>query len=172
MENLIIFDLDGTLYQFKEGNFVSSRFYQEIKRKAYNFLSETLKISLEQAIELYQQINKDFNGEISLGVERRCNIDRYHYFANTWNLDPKDFIQKNDLLLLIKPLRYRITFLTSAPKIWAASVLTYFNLREYLPSLYTGESDIRKPNILAFQQIYKDFSFPCLISLFTKSIPW
>ena len=99
MEKLIIFDLDGTLYQFKEGNFVSSRFYQEIKRKAYNFLSETLKISLEQAIELYQQINKDFNGEISLGVERRCNIDRYHYFANTWNLDPKDFIQKNDLLL-------------------------------------------------------------------------
>jgi len=47
----------------------------------------------------------------------------------------------------------RIVFLTSAPKVWAESVLEYLGLPQYRYDIFTGEPDIRKPNPLAFQQV-------------------
>jgi FMN phosphatase YigB (HAD superfamily) len=154
--HLIIFDLDGTLYSFDNGNsanFRSSKFYSAIKTKIYSFLSDRLKIDDKRARELYEEVKKEFNGEVSLGLEKKFGIDRYEYFNNTWNLSPSDFIEKNNLEPLIGSLGCEIAILTSAPRVWASAALDYLNLSKYKCNLFSGEPDLRKPDPRAFQII-------------------
>lgn len=154
--HLIIFDLDGTLYRFDNGNaknFRSSKFYSAIKEKVYSFLSDRLKVSDKEAREVYEQIKEEFNGEVSLGLEKKYGIDRYEYFGNTWNLNPADFIEKNNLEPLIDSLGCEIAILTSAPRVWASAALDYLGLSRYKGKIFSGEPDIRKPDPRAFQII-------------------
>lgn len=153
---LIIFDLDGTLYNFDNSdsvNFTSSKFYETIKNRAYDFLSKRFNLSIDDAKRVYEEIKTDFNGEVSLGLESRFKIDRYEWFQETWNLEPDKFIEPKDLDPLFKLLDSEIAILTAAPRVWASRVLDYLNLSEYQTRLFTGEPDLRKPNPLAFQQI-------------------
>ncbi len=167
-KRLIIFDLDGTLYSFDNSssvNFTSSKFYDNIKRKVYVFLSKKLGIDGEKAKRLYEEIKKEFNGEVSLGLEDKLKIDRYEFFRKTWNLDPSQFIEQKDMLPLIKSLKGTPAFLTSAPRVWASRVLKYLNLNEYQDRLFTGEPNLRKPNPLVFKQICDSLGFSPLESI-------
>lgn len=162
MKQLIILDLDGTLYNFDNSdsvNFTSSRFYSEIKKRVYSFLSKKLGMSEDTARELYESVKTEFNGEVSLGLESKFGMDRYEFFAETWNLDPSQFIEKANRLPLIQSLNGTTAFLTSAPRVWASEVLKYLNLGCYQDRLFTGEPDIRKPNPLIFRQICDSFGF-------------
>jgi FMN phosphatase YigB (HAD superfamily) len=156
MASLIILDLDGTLYNFDGDdsvNFSSSRFYREIKERGYRFLMKKLSKNRKEAEKVYEDIKKEFAGEVSIGLEAKFGIDRYEWFKNTWNLNPADFIEQKDLLPLVKSLDGTIAILTAAPRVWADSVLRYLNLSEYIPNLFTGEPNVRKPNPLAFRRV-------------------
>lgn len=162
MKQLIILDLDGTLYNFDNSNsvnFTSSRFYSEIKKRVYSFLSKRLEMDEDNARELYESVKTEFNGEVSLGLEFKFGIDRYEFFGETWNLDPSQFIQRANRLPLIQSLDGTIAFLTSAPRVWASEVLKYLNLGDYQDRLFTGEPNLRKPNPLVFRQICDSFGF-------------
>ena len=161
MISLIILDLDGTLYNFDGDSslgFTASKFYKEIKNRAHCFLSRRLLISHEEAERVYEEVKKEFAGEVSLGLEAKFGIDRYTFFGNTWNLRPEDFVEKKDLLPLVKSIDGTASILTAAPRIWAEAVLEYLNLSEYTPNLFTGEPNLRKPNPLAFRRICDYFS--------------
>lgn len=154
----IIFDMDGTLYNFdnKRGtNFTSSRFYADVKENAYRYISETLCIDIEQAILIYQELKNDYRGEVSLGIEDRYGVNRYKYFENTWNLNPAEYIEKNDEIQRgIKDLQGRIALLTAAPRIWAIRVLAFLDMEKLFGQyIYTGEPDLRKPNPDIFEKI-------------------
>jgi len=160
---LIIFDLDGTLYDFDNSNsvnFTSSRFYREIKNRAYAFLAAKLNIDMETAKDVYERIKQDFNGEVSLGVESQYGIDRYEWFGATWNLDPKDFLKRENRKSLLDSLEAEVAILTAAPRVWASRSLDYFGLSEYKNRLFTGEPDLRKPNPQAFKQICDAIGIP------------
>lgn len=162
MKQLIILDLDGTLYDFDNSdsvNFTSSRFYSEIKKRVYSFLSKKLGMSEDTARELYESVKTEFNGEVSLGLESKFGIDRYEFFGETWKLDPSQFIQRANRLPLVQSLNGTTAFLTSAPRVWASEVLKYLNLNDYRNMLFTGEPNIRKPNPLVFRQICDSFGF-------------
>jgi len=162
MNKLLILDLDGTLYDFDNGktnNFKKSRFYQEVKSNACKFIAKKRSISFTEAKKVYERIFEEFNGEISIGIEKIFGINRYDYFKAAFNLKPQDFIAKKDLLPFIKKLKTSVAILTSAPRVWAEPVLDYLNLGEYKNKLFTGEPDIRKPSALAFKQVCDSLRF-------------
>jgi len=159
--NLIIFDLDGTLYRFDNGNsatFTSSKFYADIKEKVYSFFMRQFGISRKQAEAEYQRIKEKYRGEVSLGVEKESGISRYEYFGNTWNLNPAEYLSKNgNLESILTRISSKRVVLTSAPRIWAESALSYLGVLPLFEEIFTGEPDIRKPNPLAFKQILKKY---------------
>jgi len=161
MPNLFIFDLDGTLYKFDNGNssrFTDSKFYSDIKKKVYSFFVQRLSISEEQAIAEYERIKELYKGEVSLGVEKEFGIDRYEYFANTWNLNPADYLDKRLFRKQFLKISGLCAILTGAPGVWANRVLNYLDISDYFNgNVFTGEPDLRKPNPEVFRQIADKF---------------
>jgi len=158
MNSLFIFDLDGTLYSFDKGeskSFGSSKFYADIKQKTFTFFSERLGFPRDLAELEFNRIKEKYNKEVSLGVEREYGINRYEYFANTWNLNPKNYFDRNpNIRKLFEGLSGKIAILTGAPKVWAAEALQYLDVYDIIQnSLFTGEPDVRKPDPEAFAQI-------------------
>jgi len=153
MKKLIIFDLDGTLYDFGSENFGSSKLYKEVQKNIISFISKKLNVSLEEAQKIYCEIDRDFNNHTSFGMKIRYGVDRKEYFSETWNIDPSGMIEKKDMLPLMKSFNAEIRILTSAPSIWASKVLDHLNLSEYKSTMTTGDSELLKPDPLVFKKI-------------------
>jgi len=152
-----IFDLDGTLYNFDDlqgKKFYQSRFYSKIKENIYLFLEKRLSYTYEDITKELEFADKYYNSEYSLYFENKFKISRYDYFNFCFDLNPEEFIKKNDELpKLFKELKGNALILTAAPEKWARKALDYLELNSYVENLLiTGEPNIRKPNPLAFQQ--------------------
>ncbi len=150
--------MDGTLYKFdgKKGtDFASSRFYTDLRNNVYAFFMDRRGIPRKEAIAEYERIKQKYAGEVSLGVEIEYGINRYDYFENTWNLDPSEYIEKDDdLPVLMDQLRGRIALLTAAPRVWAIQVLAFLDIQApFGEQIYTGEPDVRKPDPAVFRQV-------------------
>ena len=159
---LIIFDLDGTLYPFKDASdstILTSKFYEDLKVRVFDFLAERLEMPKEKVSLEYERIKKAYNDQTSIGLEKEYGIDRFEYFENTWNTDPKNYVKQNKLLpKIFKRLDGRTAILTSAPRIWTEKVLKYLGVYNFVKnSVFTGEPDIRKPNPKAFQIVLEHF---------------
>lgn len=157
-----IFDMDGTLYAFnkgKGGGFTSSQFYSDVKSNVYRLLTTRLGIGNSEAETEYERIKEKYSGEVSLGVEGEHGIDRYDFFENTWNLNPEEYIEKDEeLSKALSEFKGRVALLTAAPRIWALNVLSHLNLENVFENrVYTGEPNERKPNPIVFQRIADDF---------------
>ncbi len=157
----LIFDLDGTLYDFRgedsqRASFGQSTFYAEIKERAYAFLSRKQSINESSAVELYNKIKDKWNGEVSIGVEKDLGIDRYEFFENVWNLDPSKFVDANNLRPIFSEIEkenLKVVILTASPRVWALKALKHLGLESYGNRLFTGEPDIRKPDPEAFMNV-------------------
>lgn len=157
----IIFDMDGTLYSFDNGDsksFEKSQFYKDLKLNIYTYIDSLNLSNTQNPIDVFNYIFKKYKGEMSIGFATEYNVDVYDYFKKTWYMEPKKYIQKNDNLRedLIK-LKNQSILLTAAPKIWADKVLSYLNIADIFGNhIYTGESPIRKPDPLIFLEIIKN----------------
>lgn len=156
-----IFDMDGTLYKFDKGKsttFDESLFYIDLRKNICKFLMAKKDLSKNEALKEYDRINKQYKGEVSLGVRIEHGIDRDEFFLNTWNIKPDKYIEKDsDLPDLLSPLSGGVALLTNAPRVWTLNVLHYLQLEEIFgKALYTGEPTLRKPNPLIFKQVAKD----------------
>lgn len=159
-EYKFIFDMDGTLYQFNNSpSFKGSRFEAAIKERVYALFMERYKLSQLEAVWEYERIKQKYNGEISHGVEGEWGLDRYEYFETVWKFDPSEYINRDTgLSAILEPLKGRAALLTSAPSMWAKSVLSHLGVEAVFgSSVYTGEPELRKPNPLIFQKIARDF---------------
>lgn len=151
-----IFDLDGTLYKFKDSDtFDGSSLSRAIKKNIYNYFIESLNIHPDQTPAKYQELKKKYNGHMSLAIENEYGIDRKIYFNHTWNLNPENFIEKNQSPRnILLPLANQFAILTEAPMIWARAVLEYLDILDLTDDkIFTGDLLIRKPSSEAFQNI-------------------
>ncbi|MDD4983393.1 MAG: HAD family hydrolase [Candidatus ainarchaeum sp.] len=153
--NKFIFDMDGTLYNFKDaipGKFYDTGFYSDLKKNIYSYLGEKMGFNRERIDKELAVAVRDFNGEYSLYFEKVHGIDRYEYLSKVFSLDPeKHIVKTKGLPEFYAKIKDRSLILTTAPKSWAKKVLTYLEIVDYVgDNLITGEPDIRKPNPLVF----------------------
>lgn len=154
----IIFDMDGTLYSFDKGQVnthSASSFGKAIMTKVTLFFQNEFSLTETEALKMFQEMNERHKGEVSLGLEKEFGIPRSRYFGITWDLDPSEFLEKDDVLIqTLSELEVQIGVLTAAPNIWTERVLEFMQLdRIFGSSVFTGEPDLRKPNPLAFMQL-------------------
>ena len=150
-----IFDMDGTLYETGSVNFIALN----IRKNSNTFFMEKFGFSNQKAISEYERIKIKYNGEISIGVEKEYGINRHEYFNKVWNFQPSKYIQKdNSLKELFEKIKGKVAILTTSPRVWAERVLNYLEILEFFKdSLFTGEPDVRKPDLKAFQQVIDYF---------------
>lgn len=154
----VIFDMDGTLYQFPEGTkFSSSPLGEAVKEKITSFIAKEFKLRDDEARQKYIELKMRYDGELSLGLEREFGIDRMRFFEETWSIDPENIITPEpNLKCELAQLSIRCALLTSAPRVWASRVLRYIDvINKFDGLIFTGESDIRKPNPKVFLAIAK-----------------
>lgn len=155
----IILDLDGTLYPFKgtTGGFSESRFYAELKQSITAFIAAKLCVCDEAAVQIVADVDKRFSGELSIGFERTFGIDRYEYYAATWDKNPANFMDSDKILRAkLVPFQGRALVLTAAPRMWADRALRHLGIDDVFDDrIITGEPDIRKPDPAVFWQAAK-----------------
>ena len=73
--NAVIFDMDGTLYQFPNGTtFSSSPLGEAVKENVTSFIAEEFKLQDDEARLKYRELQMQYDGEMSLGLEQEFSI--------------------------------------------------------------------------------------------------
>jgi putative hydrolase of the HAD superfamily len=158
-----IFDLDGTLYSFagpKHATFTESSFYTNLKERILVYIATTLQVDRARSEEIFTHVNKEFNGELSIGFEKAYGIDRYAFYEATWNCLPGDYITVDPrLAVALAPFRGHALLLTAAPHVWASKVLQHLEIADIFgENIITGEPDIRKPDPAVFHLAAKQLN--------------
>jgi FMN phosphatase YigB (HAD superfamily) len=150
----VIFDLDGTLYPFPDGGtFTQIPFGQTISRNVTDFIQREFDLTREQAERRREELHEQFNGEMSLGLESAFGIDRMRFFAETWDLQPEEFVLVPDgIRRKLGELSVPLVLLSAAPRVWVDRVLAHMQIAEVFEGrVITGEPDIRKPSEKVFR---------------------
>jgi len=163
MKKLIIFDLDGTLYQFKGGSFKKSGIYEKILKNTEKYIEKTLKKSKHEAGLILQDILKEYGDRISIGLEEKFRIDRYDYFNKVWDIPARQFIKSNSAFLRDTLQRVNKDFdfvlVSDAPRVWMNKVLKELKLDDiFNDRIFSGEGNVRKEFFNAFNSIKKVFN--------------
>ena len=156
-EELVVncFDLDGTLYNLKGGSFTESPLSSDLGDQIQGFLDEEIPDSDIGEEEFWYAARKGYAGEISLAVERLLEIPREEYFERTWGeLEPQNYVEETfSYQDLFNELTSETNVLvTSAPEVWAKSLLSELEIEKYFSAIRTGEPEPRKPSSETFEQ--------------------
>lgn len=143
---VMIFDMDGTLYQLDGENngFRGSTLERTVQANALLLIQEREQCSLQQAEEILAQASKNPVG-ISASLSEKYGISRSDYFNRVWNINPEGIVKNGETIRSALPEFQReypetkFILLTSAPRIWANNVLAYLGADRYFEAIYTGE---------------------------------
>jgi len=157
---VVVFDMDGTLYQLdgEKNGYSGSTLENKVLDKALKFIIAREKCSEIEAEKIRSLGLVDQVG-LSAYLAQRYNITRREYFDDVWNLDPKEIIQDYEpsvatISRLTNP-NVKLVLLTSAPRVWAKRVLEYLGLESRFESFYTGEDfDIKDDVFKMLSQRY------------------
>ena len=152
----VIFDMDGTLYNFPdELSFSQSPFGAQVRQNVQQFIGREFKLDDIQSVERYDVLSKRYDGEMSMGLEREFGIDRMRFFAETWNIEPSKFIDPvPGVRQAIESIDAKPILLSAAPRVWTDRALGFMALADVFEDrIFTGEPDIRKPNPAIFTKI-------------------
>jgi len=151
--HVIIFDMDGVLYQL-DGNangYSGSSLEKAVLMNAKNFIKKRESYTNDQADIVLRNGLKDTVG-LSAYLSRRYGISRLEYFNYVWDINPSKVINNSiDVATIISALKQnsqlKLILLTSAPKIWTQRVLKYLKLSNDFESIYSGEQFDQKEEI-------------------------
>jgi FMN phosphatase YigB (HAD superfamily) len=159
----IIFDMDGTLYSFKNGSLKESGLYDVIIENTQRYLMKKRDMSQDKAKHALQKILSSYGTKLSIGLEEVYNLDRYEYFNYAWNIPAEHYMvydpRVRDALDEMSK-DYTLVLLSDAPKIWVRNVLSVLKLEDIFKdsTIFSGEGDIRKEYGNAFQSIINNLS--------------
>ena len=153
----MLFDLDGTLYQFKEGSFRASKIQQKVLTNAVLYISKKTNNSLNKSKEILETIIQKYGEHISIGLEKELKISRSGYFNTVWNIKATKYISYNpDLNALLTKIKkdFNLVLISDAPVIWINNVLDELKIKAFFEdNVFSGESDNRKDFGNAFDRI-------------------
>lgn len=155
----IIFDLDGTLYNFIGDSFKNSGLYDVVIKNTKDYISKQLNKTNIESQEIIDFIFKKYDNSISIGLEKEFNINRYDYFNTVWNIEAKDYVEfdpKLEGFLIGLKNNFNLVLLSDAPRVWINKVLQHLNIEKIFEnSIYSGESNTRKELNNAFEELIK-----------------
>lgn len=163
-KKLLIFDLDGTLYNFKQGSFGKSDLKREILSRAKLFIKTRLNKTDGEADKVLEEIISEYGEHISVGLEKKYGINRTEYFNVVWNINPKDLVKpapglRSFLSRLINK-GYHIVIVSDAPRVWITNVLRYLKITDLFDGkIFSGESDNRKAFVNIFNNLMKKLNY-------------
>ncbi len=159
---LIIFDMDGTLYEYEGASFSQSGAYQAVLKNATLFIAKKLGKTLIEAELVLNDIKERWGEQISLALEKEHGINREEYFNIVWDVPAEPYIKKipglKNFLLRLKG-QYQLAVLTDGPKIWVQNVLKALDVLDILgEAIFDGSGDSRKESCVAYTRVLTHFS--------------
>lgn len=159
-KKLIIFDLDGTLYELRGGSFKKSSLQRRVIKNAQNFIATRLAKSNFEAQRILSDVQKQYGEEISIGLEKEFGLNRYDYFNTVWNISARRIVNKEPGLrrsLLILKKTYNLALVSDAPLVWINSVFKELKIRDLFgKNIFSGEGNRRKGFSNAFSSVTRE----------------
>ncbi len=156
-KKLLIFDLDGTLYELEGGSYNNSLLKKTVLANAKKYLINKLEIEESEAQKKLDSIINNYDENISLGFEKKFNLDRYDYFNVVWNISANNIVKSDyDLHELLNPLtsNYNFALVSDAADIWINNVLEELKIKDlFVNNIFSGEGNRRKGFGNAFKNI-------------------
>lgn len=166
---VIIFDMDGVLYQLdgKNNNYHGSSLEKHVLKNAKQFIKKRERGSDVQANTMLKSGLRNPIG-LSAYLARRYGISRLEYFNYVWNINPSRVIGNDkNIAKIIATLKrnpkLKFILLTSAPKIWTEKVLKHLKMFNFFESIYTAEQFGHKEEI--FKMLAKRYKPKNMISV-------
>ena len=160
-KKVLIFDLDGTLYQLRGGSYAKSPLKRRVGENAEKFIAKKLSIEQSYAKCILNLVRDKYVEDISIGLEREFGIDRYEYFNAVWDIRAAEVIKMtHDLHEILRSLsqEYRLVLLSDAPRVWINNVLNHLKVTDIFgKNVFSGEGSRRKGFGTAFAAIIKRF---------------
>ena len=147
-DKLIIFDMDGTLYDFKGGSFEKSCLKKRIAENANSFVQIKLNKTKDEASKILKVLRTEYGDNISIALEEKFNLLREDYFDYVWDVEANVFIETHkDLNNILRKLdkEFKLILISDAPQVWIDNVLgrlgiTYLFEKE----IFSGDGNNRK----------------------------
>jgi len=161
-KKLIIFDLDGTLYQLRGGSYGRSLLRQAVLYNAQKFIACHLNITQTKAGKILNTLQKKYGEDISIALEKEYAINRNDYFKIVWNIPAKGIIKigfNAQFMLRSLKKKCKIILVSEAPLIWIIHVLQELKIQNFFRgSIFSGEGDNRKRSGNVFKQVMEKFN--------------
>ena len=141
----VIFDLDGTLYDFDgDGTFGGSSLGVQLKNR-YNEYLQGIDALKEYTYEDIVRLEKQKYMPPSQIIADMAGETREKVLDGTWGkIVPEHIIQpRSDVREFLSSITAKTEFcflLTGAPKVWADKVLDLLGISEYFCVIYTAEN--------------------------------
>lgn len=147
-DKLIIFDMDGTLYNFKGGSFEKSGLKKRIAENANSFVQIKLNKTKDEASKILKVLRTEYGDNISIALEEKFNLLRKDYFDYVWDVEANIFIETHkDLNNILSKLdkEFKLILISDAPQIWIDNVLGQLGIA-YLfeKEIFSGDGNNRK----------------------------
>jgi FMN phosphatase YigB (HAD superfamily) len=156
-KKLIVFDLDGTLYELSGGSYEKSSLRSCVLKNAQNYIATKLTKNKSKALRILKKIQKEYGEQISIGLEKEFGVDRYDYFNTVWDIPARGIVKKEqglrDTLLELRK-KYNLALLSDAPQVWIYNVLQELKIQDiFRNNIFSGEGGQRKEFGNAFSGI-------------------
>jgi HAD superfamily hydrolase (TIGR01509 family) len=161
-KKLIIFDLDGTLYEFEGGSYNGSPLSKQVRLNATKFLQNKLNLS-EPEVKKHIDYIFDEQDNASLIIEKDFGINRYDYFKAVWDIPAAGMITFNPELkqiLQTLSINNKLALVSDAPAVWVNNVLEELGVKQFFgENIFTGEGANRKHFGNSFKPILEKLQF-------------
>ncbi len=160
---LIIFDLDGTLYRFRNGSFSGSGLQKIILRNALKFIRKKLKKTKKEAEKILDDIKNKYGEDISIAIEKEYGILRREYFDFVWNVDAHQIIEgEENTKKILKKLnkKYEFLLVSDGAYVWIQNALKELGVENLFEGkILSGDGNKRKSLGNRFTEISERYSF-------------
>jgi len=159
MIKVILFDLDGTLYN-------STEVRKKFAEAAYHALAKLKNITVEEAAALIEDTREKLKKKHGFPVPYTLTLVRFGMPVETWHkenidfFDPRDYLSANgelrELLLDLKK-RCKLAILTNNNEVQATRILEALKVQDLFDRVFTYNTfKTMKPNPLFFKKAAKE----------------
>jgi putative hydrolase of the HAD superfamily len=158
MIKVILFDLDGTLYNSRE---VRTKFAEA----AYHALAKLKKIPVDEARRLIEDMREKLKEKHGFPVPYTLTLIRFGMTVENWHkeniayFDPREFLSADgNLRKMLQGMkkRFKLAILTNNNEVQASRILQALNVQDLFDRVFTYNSfRTMKPNPKTFREAAK-----------------